>query len=74
MTLAEDYAQRQALMKAQDAATNASAPPEFHCPTCDANVEPDGICRITPGPGQGIVTLSQVDASKLRDWITATFT
>lgn len=73
MSLASDYATRQAAVRDKGVEANASIPDGFHASACDGRVETDGCCCLLPGTGSGSVTLSPDEAIALSDWLVATF-
>lgn len=73
MSLASEYAARQAAVETNKVTTNQSAPPAHEGRPCTGSVDTDGNCRLVPGPGLNAIVATPEEAIALANWIVATF-
>lgn len=73
MSLASEYAARQAVAAAADVTANESAPPSFTGPNVSMFVDPQGNLRVRPSPGTNEVVAPPAAALAVAQWIMDTF-
>lgn len=73
MSIASEYAARQAVAAADLVTANQSEPPKLEGPNAIISVDADGNCRITPKGNPSVVIVPPLQAIAVANWIIATF-